>query len=398
MGERTAPVGPGIGQNYGLADRSAAPLCEGPEATTSQSTERKAAPLSGYPSPRESTPDRSAATGEIHKNIEQARAEMSGTLGEIQERLDAAKIKQKIKSEVEEQVEAIQEKVKAEVKQQFNAAKHAVHDATIGRVENMVHQASDVVSETGWTIRDTIRQNPVPAALVGVGLAWLFLNGRSSSSQRTVRSNGYGRHSVPMYDPYTGRYLGGARPSGGLGYTHEPYGSSSVDHHTHGIAESIHDTQETVGDLARRARTGAEDMVNHAQERIGQVAHQAGDKASQLAHQVQGMAGQFVHQAQDQANRVEHRFEQMLHENPMALGAVAVAMGAAVGLAIPQTQKENELMGKARDQLVDKAGSAAHEAIEKAQRTAHKVTDEAKQIGQNATKTPSSGPSETRRF
>jgi hypothetical protein len=41
----------------------------------------------------------------------------------------------------------------------------------------------------------------------------------------------------------------------------------------------------------------------------------------------------------------------MLQENPLAVGTLAVGVGAAVGLAIPETSKEHEVMGEARDNL-----------------------------------------------
>ena len=37
-----------------------------------------------------------------------------------------------------------------------------------------------------------------------------------------------------------------------------------------------------------------------------------------------------------------------LEDNPLALGALAVAVGAAVGFAIPSTRYEGQLMGEAR--------------------------------------------------
>ena len=56
---------------------------------------------------------------------------------------------------------------------------------------------------------------------------------------------------------------------------------------------------------------------------------------------------------------------------PLAIGAVALALGTAVGLAVPQTA-ENEWMGEARDTLVDKAQSVSQDAIEKVQQVARR--------------------------
>jgi hypothetical protein len=60
----------------------------------------------------------------------------------------------------------------------------------------------------------------------------------------------------------------------------------------------------------------------------------------------------------------------MLQENPLAVGTLAVGVGAAVGLAIPETSKEHEVMGEARDNLVDKAQEKVQETQQKVQQVA----------------------------
>jgi len=74
----------------------------------------------------------------------------------------------------------------------------------------------------------------------------------------------------------------------------------------------------------------------------------------------------------------------MLHDNPLLVAAGAVLMGAAVGGALPQTEKENELMGEARDQIVERAQGAAREA-------ADSVRDVASAVQQVATRVSDPG-------
>ena len=45
-------------------------------------------------------------------------------------------------------------------------------------------------------------------------------------------------------------------------------------------------------------------------------------------------------------------FKRLLDANPLAVGLVALAIGALIGLLLPETQKENELMGPKRDELL----------------------------------------------
>ncbi|HZA36418.1 MAG TPA: hypothetical protein VE505_15885, partial [Vicinamibacterales bacterium] len=67
-----------------------------------------------------------------------------------------------------------------------------------------------------------------------------------------------------------------------------------------------------------------------------------------------------------------------MEENPLAVGAVAMAVGAAVGLALPETRREQELMGDARDRMVDNAKSMANTAVDRATEAAQNLVGTAK--------------------
>lgn len=60
-------------------------------------------------------------------------------------------------------------------------------------------------------------------------------------------------------------------------------------------------------------------------------------------------------------------FDRMLQDNPLALGLVALVLGALVGLLVPETSQEHALMGPKRDQL-------AHQAQETVKDITQKVT------------------------
>jgi len=85
----------------------------------------------------------------IRADIETTRVEMGGTLNELGDRLDPGRL--------------------------MSQAKENVKDATIGRVEETARGMSEMVMET-------VRRNPVPAALAGIGLLMLWRN-RSEAGQ-----------------------------------------------------------------------------------------------------------------------------------------------------------------------------------------------------------------------
>ena len=84
-------------------------------------------------------------------------------------------------------------------------------------------------------------------------------------------------------------------------------------------------------------------------------------------------------------------FERLLGENPLALGLVALVLGALVGLLLPETRQENELLGPRRDQLADQAQNTVKELTQKvtvvaktAQDAAQDALGKAKDAAQDA--------------
>src|ERR671918_84809 len=83
-------------------------------------------------------------------DIEQTRSEMTVTVEELGDRLDPSNIAQRTGEKVRE---ATVGKVESKVDEMTNAA------------SNLVTNAGDSVQQTGSGVVETIRRNPVPAAL-----------------------------------------------------------------------------------------------------------------------------------------------------------------------------------------------------------------------------------------
>ncbi len=312
--------------------------------------------------------DAAGGAAAIRASIEKTRADMSGTVNAIEEKLSPARLKE----QVLEQFEEVREKVKHEVREDFvqakervrseiEEAKHAVHDATVGRVENMIHSASDTFSDTRNSIVDTVRANPVPAVLAGVGLTWLFMSVRSQRAERDRvprMSRGYGD---PVYAP-EGR--SGAR--GGYAPVERV-----LEQGRHAVGDAMHRAGDAAEDVAHRVRDAAGRVVGQAGsfasetgERVGAMAHDVGETANHLAHSAQERGAALARGAGQEARRIEHRIEDGMRENPLAVGAALLAVGATVGLLLPHTRREDQLMGQTRDRLLGSAEHFAHDAVD----------------------------------
>lgn len=276
--------------------------------------------------------------------IEQTRSDMSQTIDAIQEKLSPANI--------------------------ANEAKDAVRDATIGKAQNVVSNAQDMVSNAGVSARgfgggiiETIKQNPIPAALAGLGIGWLLMSGRQSTA--TVP----GSYDARRYNDYPQPDYTGYRTT----YAQPPYEDTDYSQ-TPGYID------ENNGGLGQKAGN----VAAQTQQTASQMAGQAQDTMSQVSSQVQETAGQVANQAQQTMQTAQSGFQQALNQNPLGVAAAAVAVGLAVGLAIPETQKENEVLGSTRDQLVDQAQQAVQGKAQQAQAVAQEAVGAAKNAAQKA--------------
>ena len=57
-------------------------------------------------------------------------------------------------------------------------------------------------------------------------------------------------------------------------------------------------------------------------------------------------------------------------QNPLMIGVAALVAGAVVGLGVPETDRENELMGQTRDRLIDSMQDTVRDKVDQVQQAA----------------------------
>jgi len=237
-------------------------------------------------------------TEEIRDNIEETRANMSSTIDAIQEKLSPQRLAEQ--------------------------AKDTVREATVGRVQQMASNITETARDTGSTLMDTARRNPLPAALAGIGLGWLFMSARRTALER----NHY-------------RWQSGSRAQGRRSYEAPQQDNGQMGQ----VTDNVKDALGNVGD--------------RAQDAAGAI----GERASDMAEQ-----------AQWQAQRARGWMEQTWDENPLVVGGAALALGALVGLSVPGTQAEQQLMGEASGNVMQKAQDVTQSVTERAQQAMSDAT------------------------
>ncbi len=368
--------------------------------------------------------DENKSSDAIKADIEQTRNDMSDKINRIQERLDPTRLK-----------EQAQETVRS-----------AVSDSTDALVNYVRGNAGDF----GYTLVDTIKRNPVPAALVGIGLGWIIFKGfgSSSSDERDYDndyrqrynggSSGYGarQYSSDSGDQSryayeaggeqgsqyqsSGRYVGAqnrgytAQTAYTSGYAASGAGSQYEPSRVGQAVQSVQDkasdvldqARDTAGQLTGQAQETAQQAGQYVQDKASDVLGQASDAAGQLAGQAHAVAQQAGQYVQDTVEQVRNQAQQTLQDtgsqvqrtvesNPVPFGLAALVAGVLIGMALPETQTENQLMGETRDQFVDNAQSVAQDVKQRVQtivdekmpevkQTAQKVAEDLKQTGKTA--------------
>jgi ElaB/YqjD/DUF883 family membrane-anchored ribosome-binding protein len=334
--------------------------------------------------------DETADLDAVRAQIEQTRADMSDTIDAIKEKLSPQNLMQQAKETVREAtvgraqeamskaMDATRSVVGSAVDTTMEAIGSAV-DSTKEVVGNAMETARPVVSTAvdsvqgaSWTVMDTIRQNPIPAALAATGLVWLALSARNRSARAHYDQPRY--NDLTGYDsfPVTTGAPGWSASSGQPGWRSMP-SMPRDEQPSAGMSSMIGQAQEKVGAVVDQAQDKVGAMMDQAQEKAGAMVDQARQKVGAVASTVQDRASEWTNQAQVQSQRAMDTVQQTFWQTPLAIGAVALAVGAMIGFAIPSTPQEQQMMGEARDQLMGKAQEAVQDVKEKVQSVAQEV-------------------------
>ncbi|WP_119271482.1 hypothetical protein [Taklimakanibacter deserti] len=194
-------------------------------------------------------------------------------------------------------------------------------------------------------LNNAVRENPVAAGLIGLGLAWIVLG----QSGPAVRQSDMARSAKRAIDA----------------------------------------TVDTASNAAREALNQAQTAASGIQDAVSQGVEAASTKIDDA---VEGLKTSH-HEPKYQSELQRHfpsppssRLADLLDRQPLALAGVGLAVGAALAAAFPATDVESRIMGSTgeklketvastTDRIVDRAGAAIDEAVDEA--VAQDLTPEA---------------------
>ncbi|MEM7730528.1 MAG: DUF3618 domain-containing protein [Pseudomonadota bacterium] len=287
--------------------------------------------------------------------------------------------------------------------------------------EAIVNSATTYVRNNGGDIAATIgrqiKENPMAAALTGIGLVWLMVGSGRRNDRATYAGDvesdpqfrsAYGEpeHVEPQLAYDDRRY---ASAPGTLAEPHRPGFEDRLerveddrDEYTVNADHGLEDAQVSSPEMAR--------LEGRSYPEHGRVYSRSADMRARLSQGTERMsetARLRVMQARQRAYEAQRGMEEKFgdykasgrrayYEQPLLGGVIALGIGAVIGAALPRTEREDEAFGAYRDRALGEADRIFREESAKLRAVAEAAIDEVKDIGQDAMETAQKGLTEAK--
>jgi ElaB/YqjD/DUF883 family membrane-anchored ribosome-binding protein len=206
---------------------------------------------------------------------------------------------------------------------------------------NISEKTSSFVSDLG----EAARQNPLSAALIGMGVLWLFTGDRTVERARDL--------------------------AGRAGLDRIPDVASDA-------MEAARSTLRSGSDAIGERLVSAKDALQDGSGRVSRMGQDYADTASEYVSSMPGAGMEMF-------DTVRSNLSAVFRAQPLALGAIGLAIGAGIAAALPPSDVEAEYLGETSDAFKQKATEFAAEqttrATEVAESVVTAVTDEARKQG-----------------
>ena len=306
-------------------------------------------------------------------------------------------------------------------------------------IDTIVRQIGDQFREHGGdmgrSISEQVKANPIPLALTGIGLAWLmFGNSQQPRAQpQPRRSDGFDydryrdaerdfQHNrdvrVDRYKTPTAYRTKSAVPSwaqdddtdtgpstaerfGNAAETAKAKmagGAQSIKDGLSAAGTSVGDTASSVSTKAASARSAVSSAAASGTSAVGNAAQSANQSLAAAGNRIAEGTANLTEEGRQRVIAARQKAVEMRRsaarsmsqgtdaasdfydQQPLVVGALALAVGAALGGALPRTKTEDDLMGAQSDSLFDQAERIFEEEKAKAMSVADTVKEELKDI------------------
>ena len=205
-------------------------------------------------------------------------------------------------------------------------------------MNNVSEKGTDFIQDLG----DAVRKNPLSAALIGMGVLWLF------AGSRPVERVGDFAHSsgLDRIPDAAGNAFDAAR-------------------------STLRSGTDAVGERVASAKDVVKDGVVDALDSATRYGREYADTASEYVTSIPGSSAEMFDIVRSNLSD--------LFKAPLALGAIGIAIGAGIAAALPGTEIEADYLGETSDTVRAKAAQFAAEQTDRVTSVVGNVVDAVKE-------------------
>lgn len=207
-------------------------------------------------------------------------------------------------------------------------------------------QGAEFVRRLGTDVRD----NPLPVALTGLGVAWLAVASglRRDPPTRAVVSYEQARKWREAGDNIADQARrAGDAISRSAAESEEAFRERVADARARvlGIQRDVAETASVYADRVQQALDAARARASETLEHLRETSRETSEAV-----------GDTWRRSRDYASTTASSVSDTISDNPLLLAAFGVAAGALFGMMLPRTSQEEELLGGAADAVRETAG------------------------------------------
>ena len=195
-------------------------------------------------------------------------------------------------------------------------------------------------------LKAQVRDNPLPLALIGTGLAWLMLGQGAAANAASPTS----------------------RASDNAGY------AASNGTETGSLADRASEVAGSVKSAVGSSARAVGDMVSDAAGAAGSMAdgtaQRVRDNLSEGKRWVDDVAGGATSGARDLTAKARQSATELFESEPLVVAALGLAVGTAIGAMLPRTTLEDQNLGAYSDKIRDTAQDLMEKGVEGAKEVA----------------------------
>jgi hypothetical protein len=212
-------------------------------------------------------------------------------------------------------------------------------------MNSVSEKGSDFIQDLG----EAVRKNPLSAALIGMGALWLFTGSRNvERAGDFVRNTGLDR--IP----------------------------DAAGHAFDSARSTLRSSTDAIGESVASVRGAMRDGAVDALDNVTRYGRDYSDTASEYVTSIPATGAEIF-------DTVRSNLSEVFRSQPLALGAIGIAIGAGIAAALPATKLEGDYLGETSETVKAKATEFAAEQTGRmttvAGNVVEAVTEEARKQG-----------------